>query len=42
LKRTPHALFDLEARATMVALLIQVCEHLSVYLWVGQEVPQIL
>jgi hypothetical protein len=42
LKKAPHAFFDPEVRTTMVALLIQASEHFSVYLQVGQEVPQIL
>jgi len=41
-KRAPHAFFDLEARATMVALLIQAFKHLSIYLRVSQGVLQIL
>jgi hypothetical protein len=40
-KRAPHAFFNPEVRATMVALLIQASKHLSVYLQVGQWVPQI-
>jgi hypothetical protein len=34
--------FDLELKATMVALLIQVSKHLSVYLQASQGVLQIL
>jgi hypothetical protein len=40
-KKAPRAFFDLEVKATMVALLIQVFEHLLVYLWVSQGVLQI-
>jgi len=40
-KRTPRVFFNPEARATMVALLIQVFEHLLIYLQVGRGVSQI-
>jgi hypothetical protein len=41
-EENPLCVLDPEARATMVTLLIQASEHLSIYLQVGQRVLQIL